>query len=262
MIYERLPTKTTHHRCQKQWICPMFKTVTNFAYTLVETAAPSLSILYTCRQIHAEASAIMKKKANDVLSTPPRIIVSTRDAQHLKTGVGPIFSLLNFLPAVQQNPAAKYRDFWEELMHTFSLFGQDQTYPSCKFDTQLDRWIRTAIKHFAYIATEGKAPTVEIALQADAGRSADNLAKDLGQFAVAHRDHPTAVTICARLVRNTFSVFSSEEARLLEEALKQRTDSRIDKGAVGSNVVMGSDIEAIEWQDDWMEGERHSGRTC
>ncbi|KAF2651100.1 hypothetical protein K491DRAFT_607620, partial [Lophiostoma macrostomum CBS 122681] len=77
MVYERLPTKTIHNHCQKRWICPMFKSVSDFQYTLVHTTVTSLSILSTCRQIHSEASVIMEAKAQDILSRSPRIIVST-----------------------------------------------------------------------------------------------------------------------------------------------------------------------------------------
>ncbi|KAF1831221.1 hypothetical protein BDW02DRAFT_557375 [Decorospora gaudefroyi] len=72
MIYEKLPIITQRHdtplRNRDHYL------------TLVTTTIPGISILATCRQVNEEASHVLAPHLQNILQTPPTVIV---EAQHL-----------------------------------------------------------------------------------------------------------------------------------------------------------------------------------
>jgi hypothetical protein len=92
MVYECLPVQIkTHDFSTNGSSCTASRSFTVVSRYL------DLSILLTCRRIHVEATAIMQRKLNDILQTPPRWIMDlTYNANIHKCG-GPLWHMSRFL---------------------------------------------------------------------------------------------------------------------------------------------------------------------
>jgi hypothetical protein len=92
MIYECIPVQIERHE---------FSTISNaianpHSFATV-TKHIDLSILLTCRQVHAEAAAIMQKRLDDILATPPRWIIDLSHNVNIHKCGGPLWHISRYL---------------------------------------------------------------------------------------------------------------------------------------------------------------------
>lgn len=95
MVYECLPVQIKRHD---------FNTSSNTigssskgrSFTTVSKYV-DLSMLLTCRQVHAEASAIMRKKLLDILETPPRWVIDLSQGVSIHKSGGPLWHISRYL---------------------------------------------------------------------------------------------------------------------------------------------------------------------
>jgi hypothetical protein len=95
MVYERIPVRISERHYNHK--------VLNEPHP-VSFIVPctSVGILATCRQIQAEASAIMSKKMTTILNTPLRVIVGTRLLPHLHdVRLGPFVNYGHYLYIIE-----------------------------------------------------------------------------------------------------------------------------------------------------------------
>jgi hypothetical protein len=96
MVYERIPVRIYERTDNYNYL----ETAPSIAFIM---ACTSVSILVTCRLIHAEAAAIMSDKLNTILRTPVRVITGISHIYYLLDEIWlPFFGLAIYVQTVKE----------------------------------------------------------------------------------------------------------------------------------------------------------------
>ena len=95
MVYERLPIQIKRHDFNRL-NNPRNPSAGSYSFAVVSNSI-DLSILTTCRQVRTEASAIMHTKMDDILQTPPRLIIDLASTAKIHKCGGPLWHISNYL---------------------------------------------------------------------------------------------------------------------------------------------------------------------
>jgi hypothetical protein len=97
MVYERIPVRIYERTDNYNYL----ETARSIAFIM---ACTSVSILVTCRLIHAEAAAIMSDKLNTILRTPVRVITGISHIYYLLDEIWfPFFGLAIYVQTVKES---------------------------------------------------------------------------------------------------------------------------------------------------------------
>jgi hypothetical protein len=215
-----------------------------------------LSILLTCRNIHYEASAIMQKKLNDILATPPRWIIDLSHNSNIHKWGGPLWHMSRHLAkqAVKNGKSlglVPYITTGMGASASSARFPPESDPRHAKLSQLTQSWFRNLDhqRKASDLAKDDACPTIEIAFTAPENCSyrvvlqavfslAGVLFAESGGFQFALRKASHLYPLC------------TEEMLAQEKHVMMRGCKR--PGVV--RAVQGHNIEAEEYERQWSEG--------
>ncbi|KAH7066666.1 hypothetical protein BKA63DRAFT_425007 [Paraphoma chrysanthemicola] len=235
MVYERLPTKITHHSTAFQRVVLPKQPV------LICSKITGSNILSTCVQINNEAGAVLGPRLASMQESPVRIIVDT----HILAD-GCCAAILRYLFASEQDCSHV-----GDLVPTIAL---------------RNAWLKAHNPH-KHVSPQSRIQRVDIALRyvnncnLDSGPTLRDLEFGFEFFCADVRGmrgdgYETAVSIRIRP-----AVLPPHAQAIFERGLSFKgspfmcvSSPSLTQGTF--RIGSGEDIEEEEWQKDWVEGER------
>jgi hypothetical protein len=213
-----------------------------------------LSILLTCRDIYYESNAVMQKKLNDIMATPPRWIIDLSHNNNIHKCGGPLWHMSRYLAkrAVKSGKSLGLVPYIGTGMGASGArYNPENDSHHARLTTLTESWFRS-LDHQRLASASSKndtCPTIEIALTAPencshsvALRAICALARVLfaenGGFQFALRKASHLYPLCT-------------EDMLAQEKTVMMT-GRDRAGLV--RAVQGPVIEADEYDRQWSEG--------
>jgi hypothetical protein len=247
MIYECLPVQIKRH---------VFNTSSNTigssskgrSFTTVSKYI-DLSILLTCRQIHAEASAIMQKKLLDILDTPPRWIIDLSQGVSIHKSGGPLWHISRYLArrAVKARKALGGVPYLGTGMGAGGARYNPENDPDyAKLARMTELWFRS-LDHQR--TTTNMVPSIEIAVRAPQESIPGATVGTLRLLAKAlFEEHGGFRFVLRRL---------TDDYPSCPESLSARETKAIEFGHTRGDAVraaFGPGIEAAEFEEQWSNG--------
>jgi hypothetical protein len=249
MVYECIPVQV-----KRDDFATIGGTAANSRNFAVVSKYIDLSILLTCRNIYYEASAVMQKKLNDILATPPRWIIDLSYNSNIHKCGGPLWHMSRHLAkqAVKSGKSLGLVPYIGTGMGASGARYNPESDPHhAKLSQLTESWFRSLDhqRRASVLAKDDACPTIEIALTAPenclhsvALRAICALARVLfaenGGFQFALRKASHLYPLCT-------------EDMLAQEKTVMMT-GRDRPGLV--RAVQGHDIETEEYERQWSEG--------
>jgi hypothetical protein len=250
MVFECIPVQIKRHDFSRK---P--NTSTNSQFFTIVSKYIELSILRTCRKVHGEASAIMRHKLQDVLETPPRMIVDLSHHISIHKCGGPLWHISRFF-ATRAVQAGKSLGSVPYLGTGMGASGARYNPQSDPDHERLAHLIKMWFRSLEYqqknsAASQDALPSIEIAL-------------------VASDACPHMVTLHA--LRQLARVLFAEQGgfrfkiRKVDHMFPRRTDKMcheedwvIDNAFQGSGIsgikaMRHGDINLKEYEEEWNHG--------
>lgn len=256
MIYERLPIEIKQYQFTKS----NPNGSNPYSFTIVSKSLDS-AILTTNRQINSEAWPIIDRKLQDILQTPPRLIVDTLSSIKLHKCGGPLWHISRIF-AERARKANKN-------LRTVPYLGTGMGAGAKRYDPQADpdharlahlisRWIRGLEyqqMQSSQIHREGEL-VIEFALTNSDELALELVSYSLRQLAYILFAEHGGLRFSLRSVRETAGALT-EEMRIYEKGI-------IDKVLIGrsgnvSRAVQGACISIVEFNNDWSDRSYHRG---
>jgi len=247
MVYECLPVQIKRHDFNTSSNTIGFSSKGR-SFTTVSKYV-DLSILLTCRQVHAEASAIMQKKLLDILDTPPRWIIDLSQGVNIHKIGGPLWHISRYLArrAVESRKALGSVPYLGTGMGAGGARYNPVNDPGyTKLARMTDGWFRS-LDHRR--TTTGVVPSIEIAITA---------AKECIPGATVG-----ALRLLTKALFEEHGGFRFVLRRVADdypscpESLSARETKAIEFGhnrGDAVRAVLGSGIEAAEFEEQWSTG--------
>ncbi|KAH4855833.1 hypothetical protein HBI55_057340 [Parastagonospora nodorum] len=246
MVYECLPVQIKRHDFNTSTNTPAsskgrsFTTVSKYL---------DLSILQTCRQVHAEASAIMRKKVLDILETPPRWIIDLSQGVSIHKSGGPLWHISRYLArrAVKARKALGGVPYLGTGMGAGGARYNPESDPDyAKLARMTELWFRS-LDHQR--ATTDSVPSIEVAIRAPKECIPGATVGTLRQLAKALFEEHGGFRFVLRRV--------AEDYPICPESMSARETKAIEFGHSRGDAVravFGSGIEAAEFEEQWSNG--------
>lgn len=251
MIYECIPVQVQRHDFQAVSISSA-----NPRSFAVISKSIDLSILQTCKKIHDEASAIMRKKIEDIRRTPPRWIIDVSYAAYIHKCGGPLWHMSRYLA----KRAVKMR----KNLHSVPYLGTGMGASGARYCpandpqySQLAQLTEKCFENFERQRTlsphESKMrkvrPTIEIAITGRRDCPSDATERALLQLVRALYAERGGFQFVLRKVDHLFP--ASTEDLLDEESKVTLMGS---EGGDEVRTVEGREVELDEFERQWCHG--------
>jgi hypothetical protein len=257
MVFECIPVQIKRHDFARK---P--NTSTNSQSYSIVSKSIDLSILRTCRKIHDEASAIMQGKLENILETPPRMIINLSHYISIHKCGGPLWHVSRYLVS----RAVKAGKNLGSVPYLGTGMGASGAHYSPQSDPDHDRlahlinmWFRSLeYQRNSSVTSEDALPSIDIAL-------------------VASDTCPHMVTLHAlrQLTRALFAEHGGFrfKMRKIDHMFPRRTDKMCHEEdwviehafeGGGSNVIKatrGYDIDIKEFKEEWSQGDYYLSST-
>jgi hypothetical protein len=244
MVYECIPVEIKKHDFTTT---SMTSTKTRSFATVCKYV--DLSILLTCRQVHAEASAIMQKKLVDILETPPRWVIDFSHAISIHKCGGPLWHISRYL-AKRCLKAGKALGGVPYLGTGMGASGaryspeNDPDYAKLARMTEL--WFRS-LDHQR--TSKDSQPIIEIALIAPKECLPSVAVRALRQLAKTLFEEHGGFQFTLRRAKDQYP----ESTPMTRAQEKKAMEFGHDRGDA-VRAVQGSGIEVAEFEQQWSNG--------
>ena len=252
MVYERLPIQIKRHDFNRL-NNPRNPTAGSYSFAVVSKSI-DLSILTTCRQVHTEASATMHTKMNDILQTPPRLIIDLASTAKIHKCGGPLWHISNYL--------AKRAVAARKSLGTVPYVGTGMGGSGARYSPDNDpdyplmahlmgRWFRS-LDHQRKVASKDEevCPPIEMALTSPGDWPRESVLYALRQLAYVlfaeHGGFQFKLRKVEHLSLPQTTVMSRLEREVIDKVMVGRTGDAV-------RAVPGRAIDLHEYEQDWSE---------
>ncbi|KAF2029826.1 hypothetical protein EK21DRAFT_66820 [Setomelanomma holmii] len=261
MVYERLPVQITRHDFTRANSTRAGAT-SSYSFAIVSKRI-DLSILQTCSWVNDEASAIMRRKTEDIMRSPPRVIVDLASASKLHKPGGPLWHISRYF-ARRANKAGKSLGSVPYLGTGMGVTGkrydQDSDPDYAKLAHLVARWFDNFDRQHIELSIKTNQPlNIEIALVAPENWPHQNVVYALRQLAFVLFAEHGGFHYTLRSVEEYYPAYTDD--------MFQREGATLDKVMAGRRgdvvrAVQGSLIEDEEYADEWSDGSYYCGSSC
>jgi hypothetical protein len=252
MVYERLPIQITRHDFERP-NNPQKPSSGSYFFAIVSESI-DLTILATCKQVHAEATAITSARLRHILDTPPRMTVDLTSTPKIHKCGGPLWHISHHLA----KRAVAARKSLGSVPYVGTGMGassaryvpeKDPDYPH--LTRVMDRWFRGVEHQRESDSQEGcQSPALELALTAP---------PDWPQETIDHAVRQLAYVLFAEhggfhfRLRRVSHLYPARIA-----SMRRQKEVLLDKVMLGRNgdavrAVLGGDIDVEEFKEEWNE---------
>jgi hypothetical protein len=252
MVYERLPIQITRHDFERP-NNPQNPSSGSYLFSIVSESIGS-SILATCKQVHAEATAITSARLRHILNTPPRMIVDLTSTPKIHKCGGPLWHISHHLAkraVATRKSLGSVPYVGTGMGASGARYASEKDPDFARLTRVMDRWFR-GVEHQRESASqeERSSPALELALTAPPDWPQETIDHAVRQLAYVLFAEHGGFHFRLRRVSHLYP------ARI--ESMRRQKEVLLDKVMLGRSgdavrAVLGDDIDVEEFEEEWNE---------